>query len=169
MSATALPSPNVVLPVRRDADLSPAEAIRRERQPLPAHDLDAVNYRTWAAAVCQAEVAHRDRDWSRAVHALNLHLCFDRFREPYCVEVGQFSHECHAGAALNWLSHLQTHDSKRRGPWSDWGIYSREEKVEWLNRRRHLVHGFLRQVRRYKAARASLAAPVPVLAMREAA
>jgi hypothetical protein len=37
-------------------------------------------------------------------------------------------HETHAGAALNWLGHLQAHDSDRRGPWARWDGMSLEGK-----------------------------------------
>ncbi len=152
---------------RRDQDATNtiAEAIRRERRPLPAHDLDGNNHRAWASAVCQAEVNHRGADYLRACSHLRITLDDSIYGE----EVGQFAHECHAGAALNWMSHLQTHDGDRHGPWSSWAIWTREQRIEWLQRRRHLLHGFLRQVRKYRAARAIIDRPVPVFATRVAA
>lgn len=146
--------PDTTILTRREIDATPIhELIRRERRPLPAHDLDGVNARQWALAVCGAEVAHRERDFGRVCGVLGL--SFDRYDEPDCMQRGQFAHEAHAGAALNWLSHLQTHDSDRRGPWAcvRWDVWTTDEKRHWLKRRRQLVHGFLQQIDKYKAAR----------------
>src|SRR5688572_26656916 len=106
-------------PTRREVDATPVEElIRWERRPLPAHDLDGVNVRAWALAVCGAEVKHRASDFLRV--EAKLGISFDRFAAPCCVELGQFDHEVHAGAVINWLSHLQGHDEARHGKWALW-------------------------------------------------
>lgn len=140
-----------------------ADLIRRARQPLPSHALTGGNFRRYIAAVCQAEVAHREADFVRAANRVGF--SYDRYLDPACVEIGQFAHECHAGAALNWLAHLQTHESMRERTFRGYREWSIGEKRQWLGRRRHLWSGFLRQVRRYRAARAAIDAPT----MREAA
>ncbi len=130
------------------------DLIRRERRPLPPHDLDGVNYRRWAAAVCQAEVDHADADFWRVVHRHKYAITIDRFREPDAAAAYRVAHEAHAGAALNWLSHLQTHDSDRHGPWARWNRWDYGHRVWWVLRRRTLVHGWLRCMRAYHQARA---------------
>lgn len=151
---------------RRDDSLTTAELIRRERRPLPAHCLDGVSYRTWAAAVCGAEVAHRGRDFARVERLLGFN--FDRWLEPTCEEWGQFQHEAFAAAAMVWLSHLQAHESNRRAPMDclPWDLWTSKRRKDWLARRRVLWAGFVRQVERYRAARVAIDAPVVV---REAA
>lgn len=130
-----------------------AELIRRHRRPLPAPIIDIENFRARAVALCSAEVAHRSRDFQRVERALGL--AFDRWLEPDCEQLGQFPHEAHAAAALLWLSHLQTHESEKRTPWS--GIPFRswrtDERAAWLAKRRALWSGFLSQIERYHAAR----------------
>lgn len=154
-SATASRGDAALDPSRRTADATRIDdLIRLERRPLPAHDLDGVNARQWAIAVCGAEVKHRASDFSRC--EVKLGVSFDRWDHPAAEQMGQFDHEVHAGAALNWLTHLQAHDSDRRGPWANWngwGTWDRERRIVWLRRRRYLVHGFLRQIAKYKAAR----------------
>ena len=94
-------------------------AIRRERRPLPPHEPDGANYRRWAAAVCGAEARHAADDFWAIVYRLGLANRFDRddgfggHEAPF-----RFPHESHAFAALNWLCHLQAHESDRRGPWA---------------------------------------------------
>jgi hypothetical protein len=66
-------------------------------------------------------------------------------------------HEARAGEALIWLSHLQPHDSDRRGPWARWGRWDRSAKADWLRKRRELLHGLIRAAAAYRAARASIA------------
>ena len=143
------------------ASLPVAELIRRERRPLPAHEINAVNcrmsWRAWAVATCHAEVAHRSRDFQRVERTLGL--VFDRWLEPDCEQLGQFPHEAHAAAALVWLSHLQTHESEKRAPWS--GVpfkgWRETDRTQWFAKRRALWSGFLRQVGRYRLARQALA------------
>lgn len=148
-----VPAPAPLPDTARPAPLPVAELIRRERRPLPAHDLEAVPFRAWAVAVCHAEVAHRSRDFHRVERTLGL--VFDRWLEPDCEQLGQFQHEAHAAAALVWLSHLQTHESEKRTPWS--GVpfkgWSEPERVRWFAKRRTLWSGFLRQIECYRATR----------------
>jgi hypothetical protein len=143
------------------------DAIRRERRPLPPHELDGGNYRRWAAAVCGAEARHAADDFWVSVHRLGLAGLFDRddgfggHEAPF-----RFAHETHAFAALGWLSHLQAHESDRRGPWAAvrWNTWDADRRREWFARRRHLWSGFVRQVERYRAARRRLAAAIQPLA-----
>src|SRR5262245_10169503 len=152
-----------------------AAAIRRERRPMPAPAVSApvgsdirVGYRRWAAAVCSAEVRHATGDFWRCAHRLGVAALFDRddgfggHEAPY-----RLPHEACAFAALGWLSHLQAHESDRRGPWAAvrWNTWDGQQRREWFERRRALWSGFVRQVERYREARrrlglaAGLAAP----------
>jgi hypothetical protein len=133
--------------------LSFAQEVEKRRRPLPSHTLEGSNFRQWAVAVCTAEVRHRERDYLRVEAEMGVHV--DRWDFPSNDEVGQFPHEAHAGAALLWLSHLQAHESEKRTPWSfvpfcDW---RHETRAAWMQKRRDLWAGFLRAVRKYKAAR----------------
>ena len=130
-----------------------AELIRLSRRPLRAPETDIENFRARAVAICSAEVAHRSRDFQRVERALGL--SFDRWLEPDCEQLGQFPHEAHAAAALVWLSHLQTHESQKRTPWSGvpFRSWREDERAAWLTKRRALWSGFLRQVERYRTAR----------------
>jgi hypothetical protein len=142
-------------------------AIRRERRPLPPHELDGGNYRRWAAAVCGAEARHAADDFWSSVHRLGLAGLFDRddgfggHEAPF-----RFAHETHAFAALSWLCHLQAHESDRRGPWAAvrWNTWDEDRRREWFVRRRYLWSGFVRQVERYRQARRRLAAASQPLA-----
>jgi hypothetical protein len=142
-------------------------AIRRERRPLPPHELDGGNYRRWAAAVCGAEARHAADDFWSSVHRLGLAGLFDRddgfggHEAPF-----RFAHETHAFAALSWLCHLQAHESDRRGPWAAvrWNTWDEDRRREWFVRRRYLWSGFVRQVERYRQARRQLAAASQPLA-----
>ena len=130
-----------------------ADLIRRNRRPLPTPVIDIENFRARAVAICSAEVAHRSRDFQRVERILGL--AFDRWLEPGCEQLGQLPHEAHAATALLWLSHLQTHESQKRTPWSgvpfrSWG---EDERTAWFAKRRALWSGFMRQVERYHAAR----------------
>ena len=130
-----------------------ADLIRRHRRPLPAIDIDIENFRARAVALCSAEVAHRSRDFHRVERALGLG--FDRWLEPDCEQLGQFPHEAHAAAALAWLSHLQTHESEKRTPWT--GVpfrhWRENERTAWFAKRCALWAGFLRQVEQYQKAK----------------
>lgn len=133
-----------------------ADLIRRHRRPLPAPGIGRTrNFRAQAVAACHAEIAHRSRDFARVEHALGL--TFDRWLEPDCEQLGQFPHEAHAGAALVWLSHLQTHESEKRMPWNGVAFRSWLERDlrTWFAKRRALWSGFLSQVMRYRCARRS--------------
>ncbi len=154
--------------VRMPDSLSPhpketvADLIRRHRRPLPAPafatgaDDPAAAGRSWrtrAVAACHAEIAHRSRDFARVERTLGL--TFDRWLEPDCEQLGQFPHEAHAAAALVWLSHLQTHESEKRTPWS--GIpfrsWSVSDRAHWRAKRRTLWSGFVRQAELYEQMR----------------
>lgn len=139
-----------------------ADLIRRHRRPLPAPafatraDDPAATVKNWrarAVAACHAEIAHRSRDFARVERTLGL--TFDRWLEPTCEQLGQFPHEAHAGAALVWLSHLQTHESEKRTPWSGvpFRSSSESERARWFEKRRELWSGFVHQMERYRAAR----------------
>ena len=130
-----------------------ADLIRRHRRPSPTPEIDIENFRARAVAICSAEVAHRSRDFHRIERALGLG--FDRWLEPDCEQLGQFPHEAHAAAALVWLSHLQTHESEKRTPWSGvpFKCWREDERTAWFAKRRTLWSGFLRQVERYRVTR----------------
>jgi len=142
-------------------------AIRRERRPLPPHAFDGGNYRRWAATVCAAEARHAADDFWACVYRLGAAGLFDRddgfggHEAPF-----RFPHETHAFAALSWLSHLQAHESDRRGPWAAvrWNSWDEGQRRDWFARRRYLWAGFVRQVERYREARRRLAAASQPLA-----
>lgn len=141
---------------RARRELSAFELIERERRHLPSHRIEGGNFRRWALAACTAEVKHRDADFARCERVLGLP--FDHYAEPDCVQMGQFAHEAHAGAALLWLSSLQAHESERRSafdfrPWRSW---SAERRAKWLERRHYLWRGFVKEVRAYQVARSEL-------------
>jgi hypothetical protein len=134
-------------------------AIRAARRPLPPRELDGANYRRWAVAVCAAETKHAADDFWACAHRLELAGLFDRddsfggHEAPF-----RFPHETHAVAAMNWLSHLQAHESDRHGPWAAvrWHTWDAGQRREWFARRRILWSGFVRQVERYREARRQL-------------
>ena len=142
-------------------------AIRRERRPLPPHAFDGGNYRRWAAAVCTAEARYAADDFWACAYLLGAAGLFDRddgfggHEAPF-----RFSHETYAFAALSWLSHLQAHESDRRGPWAAvrWNSWDEGQRRDWFARRRYLWSGFVRQVERYREARRRLAAASQPLA-----
>lgn len=139
-----------------------ADLIRRHRRPLPAPafatgaDDPAAVGRSWrarAVAACHAEIAHRSRDFARVERTLGL--TFDRWLEPDCEQLGQFPHEAHAAAVLVWLSHLQTHESEKRAPWSGvrFRSWPESDRARWFAKRRTLWSGFVKLVERYRANR----------------
>jgi hypothetical protein len=142
-------------------------AIRRERRPLPPRVFEGGNYRRCAAEVCAAEARHAADDFWACVHRLGVGGLFDRddrfggHEAPF-----RFAHETHAFAALSWLSHLQAHESDRRGPWAAvrWKTWDEGQRREWFARRRYLWSGFVRQVERYREARRRLAEAAQPLA-----
>lgn len=136
------------------ARLTTAQTIALYRRPLPAQELEGVNFRARAVAACQAEVTHRARDFARIEREQGL--SFDRNEDPRCEERGQYPHETKAATALIWLTHLQTHESEKRAPfdakpWCEWAPAARKA---WLDRRRYLWAGFLKAVRVYRDVRA---------------
>lgn len=136
---------------RADAGFSQTQLIARERLPLPSHTIEGGNFRKWAVAVCTAEVKHRERDYLRVERLLGITT--DKWDFPNDDERGQFQHEYHAGQALLWLSHLQTHESERRTAWDclPWRMWSGKRRADWLAKRRKLWAGFLAQVRAYQS------------------
>lgn len=146
--------------VEAAADLSFAQKVKLLRQPLPSHEVTGGNFRQWAVAVCNAEYAHRSRDFARV--EVELGITIDSYAYPNCVECGQYQHESYACAALNWLMHLQAHESERRAAWDclPWDLWPKKRRKDWLARRRVLWAGFVRQVEKYRAARAAIDAPV---------
>ena len=135
------------------SDLSFAQKVKLLRRPLPSHQIEGGNFRQWAAAVCTAEVRHRERDYLRVEAELGVTV--DRWDFPANDEVGQFPHEAHAGAALLWLSHLQAHESNRRAAWDclPWFVWPDARRAVWLSKRRKLWAGFINAMRAYQAAR----------------
>ncbi len=148
---------------RRDIDQTPvADRIRAERRPLPAHDLDGVNARQWALAVCGAEVKHRASDFSRVERAMGM--SFDRWDMPYAEQQGQFDHEARAGEVLSIQGHLVTADGyiatllrtlrkQREAGWDKEAAGTLGDLRAELHRRRTIWRQFLGALARYKAAR----------------
>jgi hypothetical protein len=134
-------------------ELSFARKVALLRRPLPSHAIEGGNFRQWAAAVCSAEVRHRERDYLRVERELGVDV--PRWDFPNNDEVGQFDHERHAGIALLWLSTLQTHESEKRTPWNflPWTDWKRETRAAWIAKRRKLWAGFIKEVRAYEHAR----------------
>lgn len=132
-------------------------AIREARTPLQASDFASTPLRRFVANVCTAEVQHADAQFWQLARACGADAVIDRFETPDIAATYRLPHERCAGRALVWLSHLQTHDSQRRGPWECWTVFSRPRKAQWLRRRRELLHGLLRAVGDYRAARGALA------------
>lgn len=128
-------------------------AITAARVPLPRADVSGGPVRHLVAVACTADAVHACSDFWRIVHASGDAVRFDRFRDPDCHIPYAFRHEVLAGVALNWLSHLQTHDTDRRGQWSLWASMTLDEKRAWARRRRYLVHGLLTAAAAYTAAR----------------
>lgn len=142
------------------ARLTTAQTIALYRRPQPAHELQGLNFRKWAVATCQAEVDHRRRDFARIER--EQAWSFDRNEDLRCEERGQFPHEAKAATALVWLSHLQSHESEKRSPFSGkhWRDWSPADRAAWLARRRYLWAGFLKAVRAYRDARALIDLPI---------
>lgn len=128
-------------------------AIAAARTPLPRPDDSGEPLRRFVAVACTADAVHACSDFWRIVHDSGDAVRFDRFRDPDCHTPYAFRHEVLAGVALNWLSHLQSHDADRRGQWSLWPSMTLDEKRAWVRRRRYLVHGFLKAAAAYTAAR----------------
>lgn len=146
--------PDTLSQIAVERGLSLAQRVALLRKPLPSHQIKGGNFRQWAAAVCTAEVKHRERDYLRVEAELGIHV--DRWDFPNNDEVGQYPHEAHAGAALLWLSHLQAHEDEKRAPWftwKKWPDWSRHERGVWLSKRRKLWAGFLKEVSAYQNAR----------------
>jgi len=117
-----------------DAMAKVTAAIRRDRRPLPSHELDSreltsSDRRRWARAVLEAEDRHAVADFWRSAHAVGAGLMFDHYRPrqealPYFLR-----HERLAGVALAWRVHLDLHDGTLRG---DARARPREQRRAWL-------------------------------------
>lgn len=90
-------------------------AIREARTPLQAPDFASTPVRRFVANVCTAEVQHADGQFWQLARACGADAVIDRFETPDIAAKYRLPHERCAGKALAWLSHLQTHDSDRRG------------------------------------------------------
>ena len=167
--------PDTITPTRREADATRIDdLIRLERRPLPAHDLDGVNCRQWALAVCGAETKHRHRDFIRTEVALDI--SFDRWDHPTAEQLGQFDHEARAGEVLNVQGHLigaddyiatliRTLRGQRKAGWQKQAAGTAGDLRAELHRRRAIWRQFLGAIARYKAARREF----DMVPMREAA
>lgn len=150
-------------------------AVRRERRPLPPHDLNGVNYLRWATAVLQAEVNHAQNDSWRCITDLGVTAFYDRWQRGDELARFRFRHEELAGIALLWRSSLISHDNFRHGPsivrdyLERWNRWDHADKVEWLGKRRALLHGFLTAAKAYQQARAAIDRPTSPAACRRAA
>ena len=131
-------------------------AIKAARQPRPYPDVKAAPVRRFVSIACTMEVQHAKADFDRLVTAMGAASAFDAEFEWYADAAFRLPHEARAGEALIWLSHLQTHDSDRHGPWERWSRMAPEGRSEWLARRRTLLHGLIRAAAAYRAARASI-------------
>lgn len=143
-------------------------AIRRDRRPLPSHDLHTDNYRRWAAAVLEAEILHAVDDFWRCVHALDAGLVFDHYHRAREAAPYRFDHERKANMALHWLGQLNLHDGDARGPWSHWDIYSHERKREWARKRFQLKQNFRSAMAAYLGARAAYQDSIAIVVRRTA-
>lgn len=132
-------------------------AIRAARTACHAPDVAAAPVRRFVANACTAEVQHAEAQFWQLARATGADSVFDRFETPDLAATYRLPHERRAAVALVWLTHLQTHDSDRRGPWECWSTWSRPRKAAWLRRRRDLLRGLLRAAGEYRASRAALA------------
>jgi len=151
------------VPIRSDLEVAPIwELIRRERRPLPPHDLHGCNARAWSLAVCGAEVKHRAADFRRVERELGIG--FDRFDNPDAEHQGQFDHEARAGEVLSIQNHLITADGyiatlirtlrkQREANWHRHAASTTGDLRAELHRRRTIWRQFLAALERYKAAR----------------
>jgi len=124
---------------------------------LPSHDLAGVPFRRWAATVCSAEVKHARNDVACIAARLGADMIYCERRDTDRIDGDFLPHETTAAVALNWLSHVQVHESDARGPWERTSRMSGEERARWLARYPYLLKGFIRAAKAYRAACASLA------------
>jgi hypothetical protein len=144
-------------------------AIRRDRRPLPSHDLNTDNYRRWARAVLHAEVKHAVDDFWRCANALGAGLVFDDYHRAREAAPYRFDHERKAETALHWLDQLNLHDGTARDPWSHWTIYSRERRREWARERWQLKQKFSVAMGAYLGARVAYQEGLVVVVRQKAA
>ena len=136
--------------------MTTTDLIRTARRPLPAHDLNGVNYRRWATAVCLAEVDHAKEDYWRALTQMGVYMPATGDEVPLEPWADCYlPHERHALAALNWLSSLLVHESDRTGPWRvvRWDLWDDGRRAEWWAHWFVLHDGFVRNVRKYQEAK----------------
>lgn len=152
LASARLPAPPAEISLNPIRDYR--DAIWAHREPLPSHELLNVPVRRFVAAACAAEVRHARNDFLRVIYGIKVSPYFYGEVDPDVPY--RYAHEARAGEALVWLSHLQVHDSDRRGPWCRWGYMSAEGKRHWLQERRRLLHGLIRAAAAYRAARASI-------------
>ncbi|HZP98621.1 MAG TPA: hypothetical protein VFB13_03725 [Reyranella sp.] len=131
--------------------------IRNRRVALPAHDLPGQRFRPYIAAVCTAEVDHATADVRRIAHDTGAHMMFTERRDAGWEQAYFQPHEARAATALNWLSHVQAHESDARGPWARLAYSGAEYRAAWVKRYRYLLRGFIKAARAYVAARTALA------------
>lgn len=153
-------------PSRRDFADAMAKvmaAIRRDRRPLPSHELDSRELtsgdcRRRARAVLEAEDRHAIADFWRCAHAVGAGLMFDHYRPrqealPYFLR-----HERLAGVALAWRVHLDLHDGSLRGSTL---ARPREQRRAWLRQwaceRSTIKQRFAVAMAAYRDARAAYA------------
>ena len=131
--------------------------IASRRTALPSHELAGVPFRRWAATVCTAEVKHARDDVAAVTARLGADMLYSEHRDTAWVDGYFLPHETKAAVALNWLSHVQAHESDARGPWERLSTAGPEYRARWLARYRYLLKGFIRAAKAYRAARGSLA------------
>lgn len=144
---------NITQPAKGAPPADYRDTISATRVALPRPDISAAPVRRFVSIACTADADHARRDFWRIAHDTGDAARFDRFRDPDCHTAFALPHERAAGVALNWLSHLQSHDADRAGLWSLWASMTLDEKRAWARRRRYLVHGLLQAAAAYTAAR----------------
>lgn len=140
--------------------------IRRERRPLPCHDLHTEHYRQWAKAVLEAEDRHAVDDSWRCIRRSKGALMFDHYRPRQEALRFFLRHEKLAGVALAWLSHLDLHDGSARVSLGRW---QRQEWRRWARERWTIKQKFAAAMAAYRDARAAYEVETAVKVIRRAA
>lgn len=141
-------------------------AIRRERRPLPSHDLHTENYRRWAAAVLEAEDKHAVDDSWRCIRLTDAALLFDHYKPRQEALPFFLRHERLAGVALAWSIHLDLHDGSARVSLGRW---QRQEWRRWAAERWTIKLKFAAAMKDYRDARAAYEAETAIKVTRRAA
>lgn len=141
-------------------------AIRRERRPLPSHELIGCNYRRWAAAVLEAEDKHAVDDSWRCIRATDAALMFDHYKPRQEALPFFLRHERLAGVALAWSIHLDLHDGSARVSLGRW---QRAQWRRWATERWEIKQKFAVAMKDYRDARAAYEAETAIKVMRRAA